>query len=203
MVELDAGDVARARAVLRDVPATIDSAALLVKVGESSVSWLLDETGQQRILAFGPAAFGGSRASWGLALADVYALRGDSAKARAYADSARAELHSGAIGELDDPTRWAWAGLGSAYAGHKREALRAAEHALERARVAKNQGNDQTVYDNVVRTFIVAGERERALAQLEAIRGLPGAMSPAWLLADPHYAALSGEPRFRRLIAAR
>jgi eukaryotic-like serine/threonine-protein kinase len=201
MVDLDAGDVGRARAVLRNLPTGIGSTALLANVGEWGLSWLLDDAAQQRILALEPASFAGSRASWGLALADAYALRGDSAKARVYADSAHAELRSAATGKPNDAERWAWAALGSAYAGYKGEALQAAEHALERA--VKNRRTEQTVHDYVVRTFIVAGERERALKQLEAIPRGPAALSPAWLRVDPHYAALRGEPRFQRLTAAR
>ena len=203
MVELDAGDVARARAVLRDVPTDVDSIALLAKVGEWGLSWLLDDTGQQRLLTLGSAEFGGSRAAWGLALADAHALRGDSTKARAYADSASAELRAGALGKPNDAERWAWAGLGFAYAGYKAKALQAAERALEQTRVVKNRRIEQTVHDYAVRALLVAGERERALTQLEAIPPGPASLSSAWLRIDPHYIALRSEPRFERLTIAR
>ncbi|MBK8006799.1 MAG: hypothetical protein IPK12_23705 [Gemmatimonadetes bacterium] len=52
------------------------------------------------------------------------------------------------------------------------------------------------------RTFMLIGDPEQAITELEATLQLPYAMTPAWLRIDPNFASLKGNPRFERLRAS-
>jgi hypothetical protein len=56
------------------------------------VGWALDDAARRRLLSLRPADFDNDRGAWGWVLAQEYALRGDSVRARIYADSARVAL---------------------------------------------------------------------------------------------------------------
>jgi len=51
--------------------------------------WVLDDAQQQLLLRLPPSVYDGDRGAWGIILAETYFVRGDRAKVRIYADSAR------------------------------------------------------------------------------------------------------------------
>jgi len=53
----------------------------------------------------------------------------------------------------------------------------------------------------VVRIYLLVGEPEKALDQLEPLLKIPYYLSPGWLRIDPTFAPLQGNRRFERLIA--
>jgi len=90
MVFLAQGNLAGARAALRAAPQEVEPTVLVANVAIYwDLVWLLDDGQQALLLRLTPTAFDGDRGNWGIALAQTYALRGDPARARAYADSAR------------------------------------------------------------------------------------------------------------------
>ena len=119
MISLGQGDLPAARAVIRGAK-DIQPADLVAYLANFwDLYWLLDEEQQGILLRMTPRPFDDSRASWGIALAETYALRGDKARARAYADSARIAVRAGSQGLTQqctgplDPgcdTRRIWAG---------------------------------------------------------------------------------------------
>jgi hypothetical protein len=52
-----------------------------------------------------------------------------------------------------------------------------------------------------VRIYLLAGEPEKALDQLEPLLKMPYFLSPGWLRIDPTFAPLRGNTRFERLVA--
>jgi hypothetical protein len=52
-----------------------------------------------------------------------------------------------------------------------------------------------------VRIYLLVGEPEKALDQLEPLLKIPYLLSPGWLRIDPTFAPLKGNPRFERLVA--
>jgi hypothetical protein len=52
----------------------------------------------------------------------------------------------------------------------------------------------------LARIYLLVGEPEKALDQLEPLLKMPYYLSPAWLKIDPAFAPLSGNPRFQRLV---
>ncbi len=90
MIALAQGDLAGARAAIHAMPAPVDTAALVAYLGDYfDLGWVLDSAEERALLKLRPDAFDGSRADWGIVLAQQYALRGDLPHARIYADSAR------------------------------------------------------------------------------------------------------------------
>ena len=55
----------------------------------------------------------------------------------------------------------------------------------------------------VARIYIQCHQYDRALDLLEEILATPSMFTPAWLRIDPIFAALAGNPRFTRLVAAK
>jgi len=55
----------------------------------------------------------------------------------------------------------------------------------------------------LVRIYVLVGEPEKALDQLEPLLRMPYYLSPGWLKIDPTFAPLRGNSRFERLIAGR
>jgi len=57
------------------------------------------------------------------------------------------------------------------------------------------------VQHQFARLYILVGEPEKALEQLEPLLNVPYILTPAWLKIDPNFNPLRGNPRFQRLVA--
>jgi len=52
----------------------------------------------------------------------------------------------------------------------------------------------------LARIYLLVGEPEKALDQLEPLLKIPYYLSPDWLRSDPTFDPLRGNPRFERLL---
>jgi Tfp pilus assembly protein PilF len=194
------GDTAGARGVLRAVPAEVDPAALVAQVATADLCWVLDDAQQRVLLRISPEAFGGDRAAWGLALAETHALRGDSALARAYADSARLTYEARLRDLPEDAPTHTYLGLALGYLGRGIEAIREGERGVALLPISRNAGVGADLQRVLAWTYLLVGEPERALDQLEPLLKGPYYPSPGWLKIDRNFAPLRGNPRFERLV---
>jgi tetratricopeptide (TPR) repeat protein len=194
------GDLVGARGVLGAVPGEVDPAALVAQVATNDLYWVLDDAQQRLLLRISPEPFGGDRAAWGLALAETHARRGDSALARAYADSARLAYEARLRDLPEDAPTHTHLSLALAYLGRRAEAVREGERGVELMPISRDaRGADlQRV---LAWTYLLVGEPERALDQLEPLLKGPYYPSPGWLKLDPNFAPLRGNPRFERLVS--
>ena len=56
------------------------------------------------------------------------------------------------------------------------------------------------IQHQLVRIYMILGEKEKALDLLEPLLKVPYYLSPAWLAIDPNFAPLKGHPRFEALL---
>jgi serine/threonine-protein kinase len=191
--------------VLRAVPKEVAPTALVAYLANYfDLFWVLDEDQQRLVLRLTPRPFDNNRAQWGLSLAETYALRGDSVRARAYADSARVVYEAQLKEAPDDAQLHAIHGLMLAYLGRRAEAVREGRRAVSLVPVTKDAFiRGPYLQHQLARIYILVGEPEKALDELEPLLKMPYYLSPAWLRIDPTFAPLRGIPRFQRLVEGR
>ena len=203
IVKLAAGDLPGAHRVSRDTAVHLPPEMVVASLAKySDLYWVLDDEQQRRLLDLRPDAFDADTAGWALSLAQTYAVRGDAQRARAYADSARAQLETLVRASPRDPQHHALLGLALAYLGRHDEARRRGEAAVALAPISRDLGIGPYAQHQLVRIHLLAGDREAALARLEPLLSVPYLLTPAWLRIDPAFAPLRGHPRFERLVAA-
>jgi serine/threonine-protein kinase len=202
MVHLAQGDLDKARAVVRAAPAEVEPTALVAYMGTYwDLFWVLDDAQQQLLLRLPPSAFADDRGNWGIVLAQTYYLRGDRARARVYADSARSAFLAQLAATPNDAQRHSLVGLTLAYMGQKADAIREGERALELMDPGDDGYTGPYIQHQLVRTYLLVGEPEKALDRLEPLLRMPYHLSPGWLRIDPAFAPLKGNPRFEKLAA--
>ncbi len=204
MVALARGDLSGAQASVRQVPAGVEPTAYVAYLGTYwDLYWVLDDAQQQLLLRLSPSAFDNDRAIWGVVLTQTSANLGDAARARAYADSARVAIEEHLKATPDDPSQHINLGLVLAYSGHKQEAVREAMQAVARLPILKDARDGAYFQHQLARVYLLVGEPEQALDQLEPLLKMPYYLSPGWLRIDPTFAPLKGNPRFERLVAGK
>jgi serine/threonine-protein kinase len=201
MIYLARGDLAGARAVIRAAPKDVPPTALLAFLATYyDRSWVLDDAQQQLLIRLTPGAFDDNRADWGICLAHTHALRGDRVKARAYADTARMAFEAQLRESPDDATLRVLLGVALAYLGRRVEAVREGERGVALLPIAKDAYHGAYPQHQLARIYILVGEPEKALDQLEPLLRIPSYLSPGWLRIDPTFDPLRGNPRFERLV---
>jgi eukaryotic-like serine/threonine-protein kinase len=200
-VDLAQGDLAGARAIIRTVSSVADTAALVVFLAESHIAWVLDSAQERVLRGLGPSAFDNDRGIWGLVIAQEYALRGEQLRARAYADSARQAYEAHLRVTPNDANLHAQHGVALAYLGRRDEAVAEGKRGVALHPISVDAFSGPAYLHQLARIYILVGEPEKALDQLEALLKLPYYLSPGWLRIDPNVASLRGNPRFERLIA--
>jgi TolB-like protein/tetratricopeptide (TPR) repeat protein len=199
-VALAQGDLAQARSII-NAPPKVDPTALVAYVANyTDLFWVLDEAQQQLLLRLTPSAWDGDRATWGMVLAQTYALRGHREKARVYADSARLEFERELREHLPRAGRLVFLGLAHAYLGHKRAAIQEGQRGVALSPISSDAFLGPYYQHQLVRIYLMVGEPERALDQLEPLLKIPYYLSPGWLKIDPTFDPLRGNPRFERLL---
>ena len=202
MTFLGEGDLAGARGVLRALPKDTDPTAVAVFMAlDGDLYWVLDDAQQRLLLSLSPAPFGDDRSAWGNVFAQVYALRGDQTRARTYADSARIAIEARLRAAPSDAGQHVMLGLALALMGRRPDAIREAEHGVALLPVGKDAYVWPYLHHQLARIYVLAGEPEKAVDQLERLLNNPYYLSPGWLRIDPNFALLRGNPRFERLVA--
>jgi serine/threonine-protein kinase len=199
MVALAQGDLAGAQEVLRAALGVADPTAVIAYFATYwDLYWILDDAQQQQVLTLPPAAFDDDRATWALIRAQLWHHRGNPAQTRIYADSARLAFDEQLRGSPDNAQLHVLQGLTLAYLGRKAEAIAEGEGA-----VTLGRGTIFGAYyqHQLARIYLLLGEPEKAVNQLEQLLKVPYYLSPGWLRIDPTFAPLKGNPRFERLIA--
>jgi tetratricopeptide (TPR) repeat protein len=203
MILVSRGDLAAARAVVEKSPAAIPVTRFVAYVATYyEMYWLLSQEQQDLLLRLPPSEFDDDRASWGLSVAGVAAIRGDERMARAYGDSARLALEEQLRGAPEDGQLHILYGVSLAYAGRKADAIREGQRGIALRPISTDAFGGPYFQHQLARIYIMVGEPEKAIDQLEPLLGVPYYLSPAWLRVDPTFDPLRKHPRFQKLVEA-
>ncbi len=91
-------------------------------------------------------------------------------------------------------------GLTLAYLGRRADALREGRRGMELMPISRDGYFGPYIQLQMVRIYLLLGEREKALDQLEPLLRVPFYISPSWLRIDPTFDPLRNDPRFRQLL---
>jgi eukaryotic-like serine/threonine-protein kinase len=196
------GDLPGARRVLEAAQREVEPTTLVAWIATYfDLYWVLNEEQQLLLLRLPPGPFNDDRLSWGLALAGTYALRGDTARARAYGDSARITGEVQLRDAPEDGQINVLLGLASAFAGRKDEAIKRGERGVALLPPAKDAYMAPYIEHQLVRIYLLVGEPEKAIDHLEPLLKQPYYLTPGWLRIDPTFDPLRKNPRFQKLVA--
>ncbi len=133
-------------------------------------------------------------------MAQTHWLRNDSVRARAYADTARLELEKQLQAAPEDDERHAFLGIMQGYLGKKTAAIEEGQRGVSLRPISRDPVYGPYIQHQLARIYVVVGEPEKALDQLQELLSIPYNLSPGWLKIDPNFAPLRGNPRFERLV---
>ena len=167
--------------------------------GYYEMSWLLDPETRALVNRLTPAAFDDDRAWWGQALATANWNAGRREQARIYADSALAPSLVQMQSAPGDPSVVMLYALMLAYTGRKAEALAEGRRGI--AMVPAQRGVNPT-YNRLqlVRIYLATGEDDAAIGEIGTLLGMRGFISREWLMLDPLFDQVRGDPRFVKLV---
>ena len=202
MTFLGEGDLVDARASLAAAPGSVEPTALVAFLATYwDLGWVLTDEQREVLLRLTPAAFDDDRGNWGISLAQVSWWKDDSAGTRRYAEEARKSFEDQLRTVPDDAPRHALLGLALAYAGRGEEAIREGQRAVELLPVTKDADTGAYLVHQLVRIYVLAGQPEKAIDNLERLLKMPYFVSRAWLTIDPNFDPLRQNPRFQKLVA--
>ncbi len=162
--------------------------------------WVFDEAQRKIFLGLPVEAFGGNRATRALAFAQTYALLPDAGQVRRNSEEAEQAFARQLAESPEDAQLHVIRGLALAYLGRREEAIREGERGMELLSISKDAYTAAYNLHQVIRIYVVLGEREKALDRLEQLLRIPYYLSPGWLSIDPNFDRLRGHPRFEKLL---
>jgi len=192
------GDVMAARRTMHEWLDRSDQHRELAKA-----SWLLIRVGtpqdRDAVLAIPTHVYGSDSAGYYADKGDVWRLRGDSVRARAYYDSLRAFTAEKVRRRPDDDLAPAQLGFAYARLGRRAEAVREGRRAIELLPVSRDafEGADRML--NLAVIYAALGDRDSAVGQLRALLEIPSWVTPGDLRVNSDWAAVRDDPRFQQL----
>jgi len=135
-----------------------------------------------------------------LRYAEIYGYMDENELAKKYYGNARSILDA-KIQERYEDARFHSA-LGIAYAGIgcKEDAIREGKLAVELLPVAKEAWRGLFKVEALAKIYVMVGESDAAIDQLEFLLSVPGELSIPLLRLDPVWAPLRDHPRFKKLV---
>jgi tetratricopeptide (TPR) repeat protein len=198
------GQLEAARNSLANVPPNVDQTDLVALVaGWGGYTWLLGDDQRAALFRLRPAAFNNDRGLWALTISAQYWFQGDTALARAYADTALTPLADRVQAYPQEPSARLLYGLALARLGRNDAARREADNARRLAPLAVDPVRNSMAHRGAAWVYATVGDADEALTVLDSLLRVPGVISRGMLRVDPAWAPLRNDPRFVRLAEAR
>ena len=103
----------------------------------------------------------------------------------------------------EDWQRHGLLGVALAYLGQREAAVREGRRGVELMPISRDGYFGPYVQLQLARIYLLVGEPEQALDQLEPLLRVPFYLSPGWLRIDPTFDPLRKNPRFEQLVKER
>jgi tetratricopeptide (TPR) repeat protein len=129
-------------------------------------------------------------------------VQGDAAKAKAAFAVARSALEKTLEEQPDFPAALSFLGIVDAGLGRKDEAIREGRRACELLPVSKDAIDGPFLAANLAQIYVWAGEKDLAIAQLEAVERVPNQLSYGLLKLHPTWDPLRRDPRFEEILGS-
>ena len=199
---VELGDIPCARRAIHAVPNQVGIAAAMayMTVNDGMVPWVLDTRDLQLFVQFGPAVWRDARADWAFAVSEAYDMLGDSARGRAYADTALAATHEAPV---DIPEFRAWQATIFARLGMKDSTLVALEESFAGQRKMNNVRLAPFSLRMAAYAYMSLGMVDSATVTLQRLLATPFPVTTAWLRVDTKLARLRELPQFDALLDSR
>ncbi|KPK79019.1 MAG: hypothetical protein AMS25_14020 [Gemmatimonas sp. SM23_52] len=149
-----------------------------------------------------PESFGSDSGSYLLAKAILYERAQEGPSAQVYFDSARAYLEPRVTLSPGDSRLHAQLGLALAGLGRAGAAVWEGRRAVELLPISEDAYAGAALVDNLAHIYVMVGDYDAAIDELEALLSADAPVSVPWLLADPTWDPLRDNPRFESLIEA-
>jgi serine/threonine-protein kinase len=115
-------------------------------------------------------------------------------------DSARRFLEAKVQESPEDPRVHSALGIAYAGLGRKEEAVREGKLAVELLPVTMEALRGPVLVEDLARIYVMVGEYDAAIDQLEFLLSIPSETSISLLKLDPAWAPLRDHPRFQKLL---
>src|SRR6185295_5626047 len=128
-------------------------------------------------------------------------LKDDAASGRAHAEEAKRVFEEQIRVAPKNANLHANLGLALAYLAEKESAIAEGERAVALRPIASDAYTGPYLRHLLARIYVLVGEPEKALDNVEALLKIPyDLLSPGLLRIDPNFAPLRGNPRFQKLV---
>jgi TolB-like protein/class 3 adenylate cyclase/Flp pilus assembly protein TadD len=129
-------------------------------------------------------------------------VQGDEAKAKAAFAVARSEVEKTVEKQPDFPAALSFLGIIDAGLGRKEEAIREGRRGCELLPISKDAIDGAVLAVNLAQIYVWTGEKDLAIAQIEAAERVPNQLSYGLLKLHPTWDPLRGVPRFEKIVAS-
>jgi len=198
------GDVEGARRALANASVALGSAQFFSQArsvaSAETVFRILHDDYDHALRRLSLASFGGDSATYFLLKAEFYGLADEPQLARAYYDSARASLEGKTRERPAESLFHSQLGLAYAGLGRADEAIREGKEAVGLLPVSKEAWYGPDRVEDLAEIYVMVGEHEAAIEQLEYLLSVPSRWSIRFIQVDPVWDPLRDHPRFQALL---
>ncbi|MFB0555280.1 MAG: tetratricopeptide repeat protein, partial [Phycisphaerae bacterium] len=138
-----------------------------------------------------------------LRYAPIYGYMNKKELAKKYYDEARTILEAKKQQRPEDDRYHRSLGITYAGLGRKEDAIREGKLGVELSPVTKDAWVGQLRVGDLAQIYVMVGEFDAAIDQLEYLLSIPGPLSIPLLRLDPAWDPLRDHPRFKKLVASR